>query len=114
MRVLIFCDVELVIIKGVVMFVQVLYLFIIWVMVKIYGIDINEIFDLSKYLDEKKIDICGVSYCEDVFDILVKEDEQVKVGEKRMFFFLFVYFEQIIVLFCFFSIYNKKVQFVID
>lgn len=44
-------------------------------MVKIYGIDINEIFDLSKYLDEKKIDICGVSYCEDVFDILVKEDE---------------------------------------
>lgn len=44
-------------------------------MVKIYGIDINEVFDFNKYFEDKKFDICGVSYCEDVFDVLVKEDE---------------------------------------
>lgn len=62
-------------------------------MVKIYGIDINEVFDVSKYLEEKKNEICGIIYCEDIFDILVKEDEKVNIGDKWLFFFFLVYLE---------------------
>lgn len=83
-------------------------------MAKTYGIDINEAFDSNKHPEEKKTDICGVSYCEDVFDILVKEDEQVEVGEKRSFFFSPVHPEQTTASLRFFSTHNKNVQFVTD
>lgn len=114
MRVLTPRDAELAIIKGAVMFAQAPDLLTTRVMAKTYGIDINETFDPSKHPDEKKTDICGVSYCEDVFDILVKEDEQVKVGEKRTFFFSPVHPEQTTASLRFFSTHNKKVQFVTD
>lgn len=107
-------DAELAIIKGAVMFAQAPYLLTTRVMAKTYGIDINEAFDSNKHPEDKKSDICGVSYCEDVFDVLVKEDEQVQVGEKRSFFFSPVHPEQTTASLRFFSTHNKNVQFVTD
>lgn len=107
-------DAELAIIKGAVMFAQAPYLLTTRVMAKTYGIDINETFDSNKHPEDKKSDICGVSYCEDVFDVLVKEDEQVQVGEKRSFFFSPVHPEQTTASLRFFSTHNKNVQFVTD
>lgn len=107
-------DAELAIIKGAVMFAQTPDLLTTRVMAKTYGIDINEVFDDSKHPEEKKSEICGVDYCEDIFDILVKEDEQVKVGEKRSFFFSPVHPEQTAASLRFFSTYNKKPQFVTE
>lgn len=107
-------DAELAIIKGAVMFAQAPDLLTTRVMAKTYGIDINEAFDSNKHPEDKKSDICGVSYCEDVFDVLVKEDEQVQVGEKRSFFFSPVHPEQTTASLRFFSTRNKNVQFVTD
>lgn len=107
-------DAELAIIKGAVMFAQTPDLLTTRVMAKTYGIDINEVFDDSKHPEEKKSEICGVDYCEDIFDILVKEDEQVKVGEKRSFFFSPVHPEQTTASLRFFSTCNKTPQFVTE
>lgn len=107
-------DAELAIIKGAVMFAQTPNLLTTRVMAKTYGIDINEIFDGSKHPEEKKSEICGVNYCEDIFDVLVKEDEKIKVGEKRSFFFSPVHPEQTTATLRFFSTNNKNTQFVTD
>ena len=107
-------DAELAIIKGAVMFAQTPDLLTTRVMAKTYGIDINEVFDASKHPENKKSEICGVNYCEDIFDVLVEEDEQVKVGEKRSFSFSPVHPEQTSASLRFFSTHNKKAQFVTD
>ncbi|XP_068686588.1 heat shock 70 kDa protein 12A-like [Montipora foliosa] len=107
-------DAELAIIKGAVMFAQSPDLLTTRIMAKTYGIDINEVFDASKHPEEKKTEICGIIYCEDIFDILVKEDEKVNIGEKRSFFFSPVHPEQTTATLRFFSTHNTKTQFVTD
>ena len=107
-------DAELAIIKGAVMFAQSPDLLTTRIMAKTYGIDINEVFDASKHPEEKKNEICGIIYCEDIFDILVKEDEKVNIGEKRSFFFSPVHPEQTTATLRFFSTHNTKTQFVTD
>ncbi|XP_048588756.1 heat shock 70 kDa protein 12A [Nematostella vectensis] len=105
---------ELAIIKGAVMFAQNPNLLSARVMARTYGIDINEKFETGKHPETKRSRIDGVDFCEDVFDILVKEDEEVRVGEKRSFFFSPVHPLQTLARLRFFSTNNKSIGFTTD
>ncbi|KAK3741108.1 hypothetical protein QZH41_013936, partial [Actinostola sp. cb2023] len=105
---------ELAIMKGAVMFAQNPNLLSARIMAKTYGIDINEQFCPEKHPANKRTSIEGVDFCEDVFDALVKEDEEVKVGEKRTFFFSPVHPQQTVARLKFFSTDKREAAFITD
>jgi hypothetical protein len=114
MRILTPREGELAIMKGAVTFAQNPNILSARVMAKTYGIDINEQFCPEKHPVEKRTNIEGVDFCEDVFDALVKEDEEVKVGEKRTFFFSPVHPQQTVARLKFFSTEKRNVAFITD
>lgn len=114
MRILTPRESELAIMKGAVTFAQNPNILSARVMAKTYGIDINEQFCPEKHPVEKRTNIEGVFFCEDVFDALVREDEEVKVGEKRTFFFSPVHPQQTVARLKFFSSQKRDVLFITD
>lgn len=50
-----------------------------------YGFDTNHRFDHNVHPIEKRHVVEGVAWCKDCFVVLVKENEIVKVGEKKSF-----------------------------
>lgn len=105
---------ELAIMKGAVMFAQNPHLLSARIMARTYGIDINEQFCPDKHPVDKRTSIEGVDFCEDVFDPLVKENEEVKVGEKRTFFFSPVHPLQTVARLKFFSTNKAEAAFITD
>lgn len=105
---------ELAIMKGAVMFAQNPNLLNARVMAKTYGIDINEQFNPDKHPIDKRTSIEGIDFCEDVFDALVKENEEIKVGEKRTFFFCPVHPQQTVARLKFFSTSKPEAAFITD
>lgn len=50
-----------------------------------YGLGVYNRFNSSVHPMEKRLKIEGVVWCKDCFDVLVKENDIVKVGEKKNF-----------------------------
>ena len=50
-----------------------------------YGFRINRRFDPSLHPIDKQHFLDGVAYCKDCFEVLVKENDKVRTGEKKVF-----------------------------
>ena len=50
-----------------------------------YGFGINRPFDPSLHPIDKQHFLDGVAYCKDCFEVLVKENDIVRTGEKKVF-----------------------------
>lgn len=84
------------------------------VMATTYGCGINKNFDPKKHDPEKKIVVEGIAWCKDVFDIVVKENDVVKVGEKKRFTRVPIYSDQERISFPFFTSTNPNVEYTTD
>lgn len=54
-------------------------------MFMMYGFGINYCFNFDVYFIEKKEVIEGVDWCKDCFDVMIKENDMVRVEESRKF-----------------------------
>ena len=54
-------------------------------MASTYGFRTNCRFDPDKHPANKKTFYDGVAFCKDIFEVVVKEDESIKTGEKKQF-----------------------------
>ena len=55
------------------------------IMATTYGFGTNTVFDSKVYPLDKKIIVDGKAKCKDIFRIVVKEDDVIKVGKKKVF-----------------------------
>ena len=84
------------------------------VMATTYGFSSNENFDPKKHDPEKKIIVEGIAKCTDLFDIIVKENHVVEVGETKRFTQVPLYSYQKSVSFQFFTSTDPNVRYTTD
>lgn len=84
-RILVPNDASIAVMQGAVMFGQKPNIIDSRIMSTTYGFDTNHPFNNEVHPIEKRHVVEGVAWCKDCFVVLVKEDEIVKVGEKRSF-----------------------------
>jgi len=84
------------------------------VMATTYGFKISENFDPKIHDPGKKIVAEGIARCKDVFDIVVKENDVVEVGEKKRFTRKPLYSDQKQICFPFFTSTDPNVKYTTD
>ncbi|XP_068733293.1 heat shock 70 kDa protein 12A-like [Montipora capricornis] len=84
------------------------------VMATTYGFDTHHYFDPKTHDPEKKIVAEGIAWCKDIFDIIVKENDVVEVGEKRRFTRMPLYSNQESATFVFFTSTDPNVRYITD
>ena len=84
------------------------------VMATTYGFRIHRNFNPKIDDPEKKKIIEGVSYCKDVFDIVVQENDVVKIGETKRFTRAPLYSDQKTISFPFFTSTDPNVRYTTD
>ena len=83
-------------------------------MASTYGFGTNKRFDPDKHPANKKTFYDGAAFCKDIFEVVVKEDESIKTGEKKQFTRVPVYKDQTRVGFSFFGSSNPNVEYTTD
>jgi len=84
------------------------------VMATTYGFEINKDFDATIHDPEKKKVVEGIAKCTNIFDIVVKENDVVEVGEKKLFTRIPLYSDQKRVSFSFFTSTDPNVKYTTD
>ena len=84
------------------------------VMATTYGFQSNRNFDPKKHDPTKKIVVEGIAKCKDIFDIVVKENDVVEVGETKRFTRLPLYNDQTEVRFPFYTSTDPNVKYTTD
>ncbi|XP_022802762.1 heat shock 70 kDa protein 12A-like isoform X1 [Stylophora pistillata] len=84
-RILVPSNASIAVVQGAVMFGQIPDIVDSRVMSTTYGFDTYLPFDPSLHPIEKQQIVDGVAYCEDCFVVLVKENDIVRTGEKKVF-----------------------------
>ena len=84
------------------------------VMATTYGFQSNRNFDPKKHDPTKKIVVEGIAKCKDIFDIVVKEDDVVEVGETKRFTRFPLYSDQTTVRFQFYTSTDPNVKYTTD
>ena len=84
------------------------------VMATTYGFGITNNFDPKKHDPNKKIVVEGIAMCEDIFDIVVKENDVVEVGETKRFTRSPLYSNQTAVRFPFYTSTDPNVKYTTD
>ena len=83
-------------------------------MASTYGFRTNHRFDPDKHPANKKTFYDGVAFCEDIFEVVVKEDESIKTGEKKQFSLIPSSKDQTQIGFSFFSSSNPNAEYTTD
>ena len=78
-------DASVAVVQGAVMFGQKTHVIDSRIMRTTYGLATNHTFDPNVHPEDKKHVVEGVALCKDCFDILVKEEDVVHVGETKRF-----------------------------
>ena len=84
------------------------------IMATTYGFQTYLPFDPKVHRLDKKEIIEGKSLCKELFEVVVKENDAVKVGEKKVFIRFPVYSDQTSVLFLFFTTEDPNVKYTTD
>lgn len=84
------------------------------IMATTYGFGLTKSFNPKTDDPEKKVIVLGKEKCKDVFDIIVNENESVKVGEKRCFTRYPLYPNQKDVTFIFYTSTDVNVKYITD
>jgi len=84
------------------------------VMATTYGFDTNLPFDPKVHPDEKKKKVEGNTWCKDVFDVIVREDDTVSIGDKKRFTSKPLQSAQTRVSFNFFTSTDPNVKYTTD
>lgn len=84
------------------------------IMATTYGFGTNHTFNPKTDDPLKKFTVLGVEKCKDIFEIIVKENESIKVGEKRNFTQFPLYPQQKQVRFPFYTSTDVNVKYITD
>ena len=84
------------------------------IMATTYGFGTNANFDPKIHDPSKKIIVAGVAKCTDIFQVVVKENESVEVGQIKRFVQFPLYSDQKSVEFQFFTSTNENVKYKTD
>lgn len=84
------------------------------IMATTYGFGTNRSFNPMTDDPEKKIVVLGVEKCKEVFEIIVKENESIKIGDKRCFTQCPLYPDQEQVMFSFYTSADVNVKYTTD
>ena len=84
------------------------------VMATTYGFEVHRNFDPKVHPPEKKVIVEGIAKCKDVFDVIVKENDAVNVGETKRFIRYPLYSNQKSVSFLFFTSTDPNVKYITD
>lgn len=84
-KVLIPIDASVAVVQGAVIFGQKPHVIDSGIMRTTYGLDTNHPFDPNVHPEDKKHVVEGIPWCKDCFDVLVKEEDVVHVGETKRF-----------------------------
>ena len=84
------------------------------VMATTYGFEIYRNFDPEVDPLEKKLDVEGTAKCKNVFDVVVKENDSVNVGETKRFIRHPIYSDQKNAKFEFYTSTNPNVKYTTD
>lgn len=84
-KVLIPIDASVAVVQGAVIFGQKPHVIDSGIMRTTYGLDTNHPFDPNVHHEDKKHVVEGIPWCKDCFDVLVKEEDVVHVGETKRF-----------------------------
>ena len=84
-RILVPNNASIAVVQGAVMFGQTPDIVDSRIMSTTYGFKINRPFDPSLHPIDKQHFFDGVAYCKDCFEVLVKENDIVRTGEKKVF-----------------------------
>ena len=113
-RVLVPNSAGIAVVQGATMFGQKPSIVTSRVMATTYGFRIHRNFDPKKHDPKKKIVVEGVAKCKDIFDIVVKEDDVVEVGETKRFTRSPLYSDQKGAEFLFFTSTDRNVKYTTD
>ena len=83
-------------------------------MASTYGFETSCLFDPDKHPVNKQKFYDGVAFCKQIFDVVVKEDESIKTGEKKQFIRAPLYKDQTKLRFSFFGSSNPNVGYTTD
>lgn len=78
-------DASVAVVQGAVIFGQKPHVIDSGIMRTTYGLDTNHPFDPNVHPEDKKHVVEGIPWCKDCFDVLVKEEDVVHVGETKRF-----------------------------
>lgn len=84
------------------------------IMATTYGFGTNNPFNPETDDPLKKFTVLGVEKCKDIFEIIVRENESVKVGEKKSFTQCPLYPDQKQVMFPFYTSTDVNVKYITD
>lgn len=83
-------------------------------MASTYGFAVSHPFDPDKHPVNKKKFYDGVAFCSDIFDVVVKDDESIKTGEKKQFIRTPLWKDQTRLRFSFFGSSDPNVGYTTD
>ena len=113
-RVLVPNSAGIAVVQGATMFGQKPSIVTSRVMATTYGFRIHRNFDPKKHDPKKKIVVEGIAKCKDIFDIVVKENDVVEVGETKRFTRFPLYSDQTTVRFQFYTSTDPNVKYTTD
>ena len=113
-RVLVPNSAGIAVVQGATMFGQKPTVVVSRVMSTTYGFEVSANFDPKKHDSKKKIIVEGNAMCKDIFDIIVKENDVVEVGETKRFTRSPLYSDQKDAKFSFFTSTDPNVKYTTD